>query len=613
VANFFSSPWFLEAAAQVFFGGRGVHPGTVEVQGRLYDVLLRRDGSVVDAPLLDYLEPRDPGEGSPASIQAVRGLPAVARELVEVAGAGLDPGPWLPAPRIQWSGFSSFDAFQKVCSRRSSNAFKRHARKLAALAAEVGPTRFAWGLRDHRLLEDLLLWKSRQLRQTGRPDRFASVRNRQFLHLLLDRGYVQIAALFAGERAIALDFGPDDGATYASWIAGYNVDYARYSPGILLFEEAMRVGWERGQRCFDFLGGGEAYKLHYATHAWLVGPVGTLPALTQVRRGVRAWITEHENDSPARAGAFRAARWVLDQRLRAEGLADAAPEAAWRDRIELDQQAWPHGRLEERSDCQLDAMLAWGARDFSPFAPRLALSPTRVRQAGRSLREKIHAWRQPPAGGQEPLKVASGEYVRVLPSAQIRATLLDGQVDSLCGPVDVDRFSGRAFRVARRVGRFYHAVQGRVVDAGDAVLLEGVCCDGAPARSAGGCDRACPLVWSPRWLERSEAPPVAPAPAPTPQVRIRSLEAIVQAGDGGGVRFIPALMAPFAGREFQVGGRVRKVHDERRRVVVEIGGALWLEGVRCPGARLVGGGRCGRGCALLWREEWVEGIEGSGG
>jgi len=538
-----------------------------------------------------------------------------ARELVEVPDAGWSPGAFTPAPRAIWADFPTWDAFAKRCSKRSRNAFNRSAKKLAKLGAEVGPVRFSLDEPDHRLLEDLLLWKSRQLRRTARVDRYASPRNRQFLHLLLDEGQLKLSALFAGDHAVAMECGARHGSFYSSWIAGYDAAFAARSPGILLFEHAMRTCREEGLAGFDFLAGGETYKLNYATHAWLVGAVGTPTAPRAAVARLRSWVTDHKDDAELRVRAYQAGRRVLDQRLARERLADLRPIAPWNPIITENQANWPHGRLQHAERCQRQVLLDWGAKGTPAVAVRLQRTSGTVRRRGTelvtSLRDLAHA----PVGEKKPLNLEPGAYVRVRTRDEIEPALVDGRSNGVRYDAGVMApLGGCVLRVVRAVERFHDTAAGRVVYAPRTVLLDGACCDGR--HGGDGCDLACALLWSEDWLEPVDAPLVEPAAAPplaTPPfqpgdaVRVRPMEDIERLGDGGGVCFVSEVMSVLAGRVFRVASRPRKAWDHARRAAVPLDGCLLLDGARCPGAPLVGGGVCDRGCALLWREEWLEG------
>ncbi len=343
MANFFSSPWFLDAAARIMFAGEGVRPGFVEVEGRCYRLLLHPNGTPARIPLADYVEPLPVGDGPFGTARVVPFLPRVASRLVALSDAGLPTGASTLAPRVDWRCFDSFQAFVKQSAGRSRNAFKRHRRKLTKLGDEVGPTRVSLHEPDHGLLEAALSWKSSQFRRNQRPDRFASRRNRQLVHLLVEQGRLQLAVLFAGERPLSVVIGHDDGESFTAWITSYDASFARYSPGILLFESLMEVSWERGHRSFDFLSGAEPYKLNYATHAWVVGDQGRPPLTRRLELGARRWIRDPREHSGPRAAAFHAACLLTELHLARQEQADLGRRAPWMERIERNQRCWPHG------------------------------------------------------------------------------------------------------------------------------------------------------------------------------------------------------------------------------------------------------------------------------
>jgi hypothetical protein len=183
----------------------------------------------------------------------------------------------------------------------------------------------------------------------------------------------------------------------------------------------------------------------------------------------------------------------------------------------------------------------------------------------------------------------------------------------------MDRFVGHTFVVQDRVEQFYDERTRRVVRPPRSVLLRGAHCDGAQLFNPGDCDRSCPVFWHDAWLERVEAdsapPPHRPARAAAgrwqvgDRVRIAPAEQILASAPGSaqaqGVCFTPATMAAFCGKEAVVARRVTRAYDEARRRHFSISGAVVLEGLSCPGAALSTGGRCQRGCALLWRDAWL--------
>lgn len=613
----------------MIFPGQGATPGTVEVEGRRFDVLLRAGGRIASVPLADFLEPHEDGDQVMGPIRGSSFLPSVACALAEVVdGPLVAPAGLVPAPLVDWACFPTWEAFVKQCAGRSRNAFHRHDRKVAKLTAELGPVRFSLDEPDHRLLEDALIWKSRQLVRTRRLDRFASPRNRQLLHHLLASGHLKLAVLFAGDRALAMQLGHADDRRHSSWVTAYDTDYSRYSPGVLLLEHLLQLSWERHHRGFEFLIGDEDYKYNYATHARLIGPFGRPHRVHQIWRQTRAWLTVRDGGTPAQVRGAKVARIVGERLLRAESAAPSSPSVPYLDRLALDQANWPGGRIEAPSDCQLIGLLEAGAAGVSPMSEALTRLKVAVRAGRQAFLRTRAARRQAPAPGEaaaperpppksvEGLGLLPGERVRVRSAAEVRATLANGRSSGIYYiPAVMDGFAGRTFVVERSVGRFYDEVSGRVVKARSAVLLKDSRCDGAQL-DGHACDRACLVFWSEAWLERvsegreSETPsvgtpgrerPTAPF-QPGDLVRVRP----VGSAPRGQVAWVEAVMAPFVGRTFQVSGRAHHAYDERRRRTFEVDGVVHLDGVQCPGAPLTGGGRCDRGCTLLWRDAWLE-------
>lgn len=631
----------------MIFPGQHATPGTVEVEGRRFNVLLRTGGRIASVPLADFLESHEDGDPVMGPVRSASFLPSVACTLAEVAdGPIVAPAGMVPAPLVDWACFPTWEAFVKRCAGRSRNAFHRHDRKVGKLTAEVGPVRFSLDEPDHRLLEDALIWKSRQLVRTRRLDRFASARNRQLLHHLLASGHLKLAVLFAGDRALAMQLGHADDKRHSSWVTAYDTDYSRYSPGVLLLEHLLRLSWERHHRGFEFLIGDEDYKYNYATHARLIGPFGRPDRIQQVMRQARAWLTMREGGTPAQVRSAKVARVLGERVLRAESAARPNPSVPYLDRLVRDQANWPGGRIEMPSECQLIGLLEAGAAGLSPTSEALTRLKVAVR-AGRQAFLRARAARERPGGSEgavrpplssadgepasrerpppksvEGLGLLPGERVRVRSADEVRATLEDGRSSGIYYiPAVMDRFTGGTFVVERSVGRFYDEVSGRVVKARRAVLLKDSRCDGSQLNGH-TCDRACPVFWSEAWLERTSPEGLTGAPAsnegspkgppgrsrPTAPYRPGDLVRVRPVGSApaGQVAWVQAAMAPFVGRTFRVSGRAQHAYDERRRRTFEVDGAVHLDGVQCPGAPLTGGGRCDRGCTLLWRDAWLE-------
>lgn len=125
-----------------------------------------------------------------------------------------------------------------------------------------------------------------------------------------------------------------------------------------------------------------------------------------------------------------------------------------------------------------------------------------------ALRMKLRAWGavtgSGAAGSSEPLNLEPGEFVRVKPLAEIRATLnAEGKHQNLLFAPAQASFCGRVLKVVGRVENIVLEATTRQRTIKDTVVLEGATCDGV-------CHRLCPrqslLFWRECWLERVKRP-----------------------------------------------------------------------------------------------------------
>lgn len=106
--------------------------------------------------------------------------------------------------------------------------------------------------------------------------------------------------------------------------------------------------------------------------------------------------------------------------------------------------------------------------------------------------------------GSQPLNLRRGEFVRVKPLSQIKATLdSEGKHQNLLFAPAMANFCGQVLLVRDRVENIVLEATPRQRKIKDTVLLEGATCDGV-------CHRLCPrqslLFWRECWLERVAAP-----------------------------------------------------------------------------------------------------------
>jgi CelD/BcsL family acetyltransferase involved in cellulose biosynthesis len=290
VANFFLDPRLLACFQEAVFPDQTVGSGLFAVEERVFRLPVLATGRVLsDLPFFDYFEPEDVAVADAAAASpypylrsAVTGVYPAARWTEPELSAGA-----LPAPFIDWSRFSTWEAFESHIKTQRSALLRDTRRRLNKLEREVGEVELRENDRSAQALDLLIRWKSDQCRRTGIGDMFASAAYRRFFHLMHQRGVVRLDTLCSGDRVLAAAVGFDDEGRYGNWITGYDPALAECSPGRVMLSELLRRSYDRRDLSFEFLIGDEAYKWHYATHFRRVGEVGEPPALLRLRRRLR--------------------------------------------------------------------------------------------------------------------------------------------------------------------------------------------------------------------------------------------------------------------------------------------------------------------------------------
>ena len=176
-------------------------------------------------------------------------------------GKGADRGIALTTLQAEVSGgYADWFAAQ---SQAFNKFFKDKARARRGLEAAFGPMTVRTGLRDAALLDRLIGLKREQYRRTGRHDIFNPEWTRDLLHRLLQANgecRASLCALYGGETLLALELSLHADHVWHFWFPAYLEEGARFSPGIWLSLETMRVVAEDGYRVFDYGFSGEAYK-----------------------------------------------------------------------------------------------------------------------------------------------------------------------------------------------------------------------------------------------------------------------------------------------------------------------------------------------------------------
>lgn len=173
---------------------------------------------------------------------------------------------------------AGWDAYLAGEGRRSRTLFQKERK----LAREIGPVRFAYGVRDDEALGMLIKWKSHQYRRTGRPDRFA---NRSTVQLVRELSQTSepdltgtLSTLRAGDRLVAADFSLSSRTIFAAWFPAFDCEFSRYSPGAIRFLRTIEATGLAGLRRMDLGKGDEEFKQGLKTgdvrvcEGWVVRP-----------------------------------------------------------------------------------------------------------------------------------------------------------------------------------------------------------------------------------------------------------------------------------------------------------------------------------------------------
>jgi len=205
-----------------------------------------------------------------------------------------------PEPGHQMQIENSTEYWEDV-RRRHKNYVKNTERARRQIEAQFGPLRFtAVEAEWETELRQLLAYKSRQYRQTGGTDMFATPWKRMLLERLVALRHKSctgvLSTLYAGDTWIASHFGIRSERVLHYWFPVYNPSVSRFSPGHLLIKCLLDVSGELGIRLIDYGGGTAFYKSECCnrTHTfyrgvWSLG--GVRSTISRIADAVR-WRTE---------------------------------------------------------------------------------------------------------------------------------------------------------------------------------------------------------------------------------------------------------------------------------------------------------------------------------
>ena len=156
------------------------------------------------------------------------------------------------------------EQYRKVLRNRSARWFASTLRKQRKLEREVGELRFVFDARDDEALTALASWKSAQYARLGEWDRFADPGVVALVRDLLEASTPgcsgALSVLYAGNRPVAAHIGLWSRSVLSWWFPGYDPEFSRYSPGILLLLHLADAAAERGVELLDLGRGRHEYK-----------------------------------------------------------------------------------------------------------------------------------------------------------------------------------------------------------------------------------------------------------------------------------------------------------------------------------------------------------------
>jgi CelD/BcsL family acetyltransferase involved in cellulose biosynthesis len=189
------------------------------------------------------------------------------------------------------------EAYEQDRRAAGSTLFHQLRQKVRQIERNCGPLRFVSHTADRDAFAAVLRWKVEQYRCIGAPNYLADAWTVALLERLLERQEQplrgMLSALYAGDQLAAAHFGMTAGGVLHGWFPVYNQDFAKYSPGMLLWMKLICAAPELGIRRIDLGRGDERYKTSLMTGATRVaeGSVDLRPLAGTLRHG---WLTVRE-------------------------------------------------------------------------------------------------------------------------------------------------------------------------------------------------------------------------------------------------------------------------------------------------------------------------------
>jgi CelD/BcsL family acetyltransferase involved in cellulose biosynthesis len=165
-------------------------------------------------------------------------------------------------------GFAAYEAQRRGAHCEALAKTRQKARKLQR---EMGPLRFEPQVCSRRVFDQLIAWKSRQYQRTVR----SNILSLGWTVALLEQIRSQqeaafsgmLSALYCGDRLVAAHFGMRSRGVLHGWFPAYDVELARYSPGLILWLKIIEAAPELGITRIDLGKGNTQFKSSFASAA----------------------------------------------------------------------------------------------------------------------------------------------------------------------------------------------------------------------------------------------------------------------------------------------------------------------------------------------------------
>lgn len=229
---------------------------------------------------------------SPAELLRGCGLTRWAFDHVPVACGRLRPYMHTQGPSPLADLSAGYDQYRARLRARGSRSLAETSRKARKLERELGELRFQLHADEPRALECLLQWKQQQHLRTQVPDTFqldwVVALLRELSRQPATPGFrAYLSLLTAGDIPLAVHLGLATGRTAHVWYPAYDHRFAKYSPGMVLFERLFAQLPAEGIARVEFGPGPQRYKQSLKTgdRPVGIGCVDRSPVTRALRRG----------------------------------------------------------------------------------------------------------------------------------------------------------------------------------------------------------------------------------------------------------------------------------------------------------------------------------------